>query len=151
MTINEMTPENTVDVVDNQFMLALCLWREARGELATVGPIGYIAVGCVLRNRGQRDTTTIYEEVIKRLQFSSITAPGDPELTAWPAKRNGADYAAWITAHQVARGILSGAYSDPTRGATLYYADSIPFPEDWNRAKVHQTVKLGKHIFLTEV
>ena len=141
MTINAMTPENTVNVVDNQFMLALCLWREARGELATVGPISYIAVGCVLRNRAQRDTTTIYEEVIKRLQFSSITAPGDREV----------NFAAWIAAHQVARGILSGAYSDPTRGATLYYADSIPFPEDWNRAKVHQTVKLGKHIFFTEV
>lgn len=150
MTPPTMTADN-IDAIDDQFMLALVLWREARGELARTGPLAYIAVGCVLRNRSQRDKTSIYEEATNRLQFSSVTAPGDPELILWAKKKDPVDYGAWVLAHQVASGIIAGAYSDPTRGATLYYASSIPFPADWNPAKVKQTVRVGNQLFFAEV
>ena len=64
----------------DQFMSALCLWREARGE----GTDGMTAIMCVLRNRVARHNSSYYAEVIKPWQFSSITAKGDPQLGLYP-------------------------------------------------------------------
>src|ERR1700728_553387 len=60
---------------------SLCSWRENRGGQRT----GMQSILNVLQNRAKRDNTTMYAESVKRLQFSSMTAPGDPELALWPA------------------------------------------------------------------
>jgi N-acetylmuramoyl-L-alanine amidase len=130
---------NAVDIT----LLALCLWREARGE----GRTGMEAVACVLRNRVNRDKSTYYAEATKRLQFSSLTAPGDPELNLWPLTTD----PQWQIALVIAEDMSTNVIADVTLGATLYYADSIAFPATWDRSKVRQTAHIGHHIFFAEV
>ena len=124
-------------------MLALCIYREARGE----GTEGQIAVACVIRNRVRRNMTSYYSEIVKPWQFSSITAKGDPQLSVWP---NILD-TTWKQCQDIAAEVANGTVPDPTGGATLYYADSIPFPASWNRSKVAETVKIGHQTFFREV
>ena len=125
------------------FMLALCLWREARG----VGNSGMVAVGCVIKNRVSRNKSSYYAEVVKPWQFSSITAKGDPQLGYYPPVQD----QSWQLAQKIATNILSGTVSDTTEGATLYYDDSIPFPAGWDIHKVEDTVKIGRLNFFKEL
>lgn len=127
----------------DQFMLALCLWREARG----VGNSGMVAVGCVIRNRVSKYKSSFYIEVTKPLQFSSITAKGDPQLTNFPKYVD----PSWQLAIKIAIGFASDAIADTTGGATLYYDDSIPFPRDWDVHKVEDTIKIGRLNFFKEL
>lgn len=124
------------------FMLALCLWREARGE----GRRGQVAVACVIRNRVVKRQSSFYEEVIKRWQFSSITAKGDPQLGLYPQSYD----ADWVQCKVIAQDIVDGKLQDETLGATLYYADSMAFPGSWDIAKVKETIKIGHHTFYVE-
>src|SRR5271163_3202843 len=117
----------------DQFMVALCLWREARG----VGNSGMVAVACVIRNRALKHDTSYYAQVVSPLQFSSITAKGDPQLNNYPA---GAD-TSWQLATKIVASLADGSLADTTEGATLYYDDSIPFPKGWDIHKVEDTVK----------
>ena len=135
------------------FMLTLTLYREARGE----GTLGMIAVGCVIRNRVERNRSSYYAECTKPLQFSSITAKADSQLTLYPPTLDA--YA------KIAQGIIDGSLIDSTHGSTLYYApDSIitgqtilvdnkpiPFPKIWNKGRVEIEGFVGRHLFLREV
>jgi N-acetylmuramoyl-L-alanine amidase len=125
------------------FMLAICMWREARGD----GRDGMVAVGCVVRNRVTRHGTTYYAEVVKPWQFSSISAHGDPQLGLYPLEAD----PSWQTAQLLATDIANGNIQDSTQGATLYYANSIPFPKSWNKAVIQATVTIGNQFFFREV
>ena len=127
----------------DQFMLALCLWREARG----VGNSGMVGVGSVIRNRVLKHESSYYFEIVKPWQFSSITAKGDPQLGLYPA---GVDQS-WNLAVRIAIGIIGDDIADTTEGATLYYDDSIPFPAGWDIHKVEDTVKIGRLNFFKEL
>lgn len=129
----------------DQFMTALCLWREARGE----GNAGMVAVGCVIRNRTLRHSSSYYAEVIKPWQFSSITASGDSQLSKYPLVGD----ASMLLAVQITDSLMgiSGAQPDVTGGATLYYDDSISFPSSWNPNRVQATVKIGRLNFFKEL
>jgi N-acetylmuramoyl-L-alanine amidase len=142
----------------NYFMLALTLWREARGE----GSEGMLAVACVVRNRVLKNKSNYYAEVIKPWQFSSITAKGDPELALWPWVND----PSWGNAETIASGVIGGVLVDPTGGATLYWnpkgissdvtfkledGSNVPFPKTWNPAHVKQSAVIGRHVFLREV
>jgi spore germination cell wall hydrolase CwlJ-like protein len=124
------------------FMTALCLWREARGE----GTEGMTAVCWVIRNRTLKHGTTAYAEVVKKWQFSSITAAGDPELIVYPAMQD----EQFVQAQSIIDQVFAGTVPDPTGGATLYYATSIPFPASWNRSVITQTAHIGRQIFFKE-
>ena len=124
-------------------ILALTLWREARGE----GLTGMKAVGCVVRNRVNRRGSTYYAECTRLKQFTSISTPGDPQLANWPREND----STWVDAQLAAGNIIDGQIGDVTDGATMYYADSIPFPEKWDRSKLRQTVTIGRHIFFQEI
>lgn len=115
----------------------------------------------VLSNRAKKHGTTIYIEATKRLQFSSLTAPGDPQLVVWPADGD-PDMA---TALAMAGDAVNGTLVDITDGATLYYApagihssvmrqmpngDVVKFPEDWNPAAVTFTVTIADQYFFRE-
>ncbi len=124
------------------FMLSLCLYREARGD----GYNGMVAVGCVVRNRVNKRGSTYYAEVVRPWQFSSITAHGDPQLCLYPAEAD----TSWIEAQTIAAKVCDGSITDTTGGATLYYANSIPFPASWNKAVLTATVTVGNQFFFKE-
>jgi len=124
-------------------LLALTIWREARGE----GLNGMKAVACVVRNRAKRRNSSYYIECVRPWQFSSLTDPKDPQLANWPKPED----STWQTAQILAGSVIDGHTDDITGGATMYYADSIPFPASWDKSKLRETVKLGNHTFFQEI
>ena len=141
----------------DQFMLALTAWRENRGG----GVPGMQSVVNCIMNRCSKDRSTPYAECIKRLQFSSITAVGDPELALWPVPAD----AQWLAAQALVSQAAAGTLQDITEGATLYYAPAsiktaavftlpdgtaIPFPEGWNVAAVRYTATIEGQAFFTD-
>ena len=139
-------------------LTALCLWREARGE----GLIGMQAVANVLANRAAKHKTSCDDEVMKPLQFSSMTAPGDKQLLIFP---NGGDEM-WRKAQQLSAAAKAHSLIDLTHGATLYYAPKgiahakpymlpggldVPFPANWNANAVEYSTTGGNHVFFREV
>ena len=140
--------------VADQFLLALTAWRENRGG----GIAGMQSVINVICNRARRHGTTPYAECVRRLQFSSITAVGDPELILWPAQ----DDAQFAQAQQLVNEAASGVLQDITGGAVDYYAPhaiesdktitlpdgrTVPFPAHWNQAAVTFTTEVANQLF----
>jgi spore germination cell wall hydrolase CwlJ-like protein len=121
-------------------LLALVIWREARGE----GHTGMRAVAHVIRNRVLATHLPFqWDDVIeRRLQFSSITAPGDPMLVQWPKQPD----AQFEDAMQIAESVYNSSDEDPTGGATMYANLHVCHP-DWNWSKLTQTAVIGAHTF----
>lgn len=107
----------------DQFLLALTAWRKNRGG----GRVGMQSVINVICNRAAIKGTSPYSECVMKLQFSSITAHGDPELTLWPAEGDIQFSMAQTMATQAAHGELV----DITEGATNYYALTMKEPPYW--------------------
>lgn len=145
--------------IQDQVILALTIWRENRGG----GEAGMQSVANVILNRVVRRGTSAYAECTRALEFSSITARGDAELTLWPSDGD----EEWGGALELA----GGALPDMTQGATLYYApkgltvaetsqgklfalpggQSVAFPNGWNEAAVDFTVEIAGQLFFREV
>lgn len=119
----------------NRTLLALVMWREARGE----GSEGMKAVGCVVRNRVKNDTWT--QIITAKWQFSSMTAPGDLMLIQWPVEGD----SQFLEAMLLADGIYNGAIVDITNGATHYFNPNVVLPK-W-AASLSKTMTLGHHDF----
>jgi len=143
--------------IQDQFLLALTVWRENRGG----GLSGMQSVANAIINRVAKHGTSAYLECVRPLQFSSITAKGDPELTLWP---NDSD-AQWQAALSIAAQACAGALEDITHGATLYYApkdqawkkrfrlpsgESVVFPDSWNAAAVTFVGEVAGQLFFRE-
>ena len=139
-------------------LLSLVLWRENRGG----GYNGMQSVANAISNRVANNKSSFYAECVKPLQFSSLTAKGDPELTLWPSVTD----KTWIVAQGIASDAVAGKLTDLTHGATLYYAPHsiqtdqtitlpngsvIPFPKPWNKAHVEYTVTIADQVFFKEV
>jgi spore germination cell wall hydrolase CwlJ-like protein len=137
--------------------VALTLWREARGE----GTAGLTAVACVIRNRVKKNHSTPFAEVTKKWAFSSMTAPGDPNLVLYPADTD----PQWQQAQLITGNVLDGLTADITGGSTLYYAPKsiktsrtitlpdgtiLPFPTGWNSAVVEYSCTIGSQVFFVE-
>lgn len=111
----------------DKYLWSLCVWREARNSQA-----GMLAVAWVMWNRlqGGKWGTTMTDVVTARLQFSSMTALGDPETILWPnSKCTPGDLAAWeyaLTCPDLVG--TAGQSQDPTNGAQYYFANSIEKP-----------------------
>ena len=123
--------------VSDQFMLALTAWRENRGG----GRTGMQSVMNVILNRVQKRGTCAYMECTRPLQFSSMTAPHDPQLANWPMVLD----PTWQTAQALAQTAIAGDLPDITDGATNYYALSIPEPS-W-AAAMTKTVEIEGQVF----
>lgn len=138
----------------DKVLLALTIWRENRGA----GIEGMQSVANVVLNRAAKNGTTPWRECVRPLQFSSVTMPGDPELTLWPAD----DDVAWANALELAEKAAGGALDDITDGALYYYAPrsikttktitwldgtTIPFPEHWNASAVKPVCAIGGQVF----
>jgi hypothetical protein len=140
---------------------ALCAWRENRGGQPQ--PDAMQSVLNVLVNRAKQRGTDIYTEATRKLQFSSLTAPGDPQLDLWP---NEAD-PHWQQALLLAQDAETGNLEDITNGSTIYYAPAamaanavVPytlpngtqtvFPKDWNQSAVSYQCEIANQLFFRE-
>lgn len=95
-------------------LLAICLWREARGE----GLEGMRAVAHVIRNRVNRWKQDWDQVIAGRNQFSSMTVSGDSQLVVWPDD----DDPMFKQVYLMSWDIFKGQNPDPTNGS-LYYAN----------------------------
>ena len=120
---------------------ALCAWRENRGG----GAPGMQSVLNVLVNRAKARGTTVYEEVLRPYQFSSMTAPG-PEAGIGPNALNAADWSAYLAALGLAQQASEDNLPDITGGATSYYAASMNPPPAW-AASMTRTTEIAGQIF----
>lgn len=145
----------------DQFMLALTAWRENRGGLTP----GMQSVINVIVNRTKRHNTSAYAECIRKLQFSSVTAPGNPELNLWAMELD----PQWINAQSMALAASLGNLPDITSGSIDYYAPGglrdqdrdpedyqlpngtrVPFPKGWNRSKLTFEAVIENQLFFRE-
>ena len=95
----------------------------------------------VLVNRAAKRGTSVYAEAVRRLQFSSMTAPGDPNLILYPADNDPQWQGALILAAEAATSL-----QDITGGATSYYALSMTTPPYW-AASMKETVRIAGQVF----
>lgn len=109
--------------------LALCLWREARGETHECK----VALAWSIMNRvaAKQWGNTIMSVIFQRLQYSSLTYKGDPQLVLWPQDSD----ASWQTCLKVADETLEGLNINPIDGADSYHDISIS-PPDWAKKSV---------------
>ena len=101
-------------------MLAIVLWREARGEQLD----GKIAVASSIMNRVAKPSwwgKNLIDVLTKKWQYSSLTDPKDKQLTTWPS----VDDKSFIDCLLIAEGMLEGVLKPTLRGADSYYDDSL--------------------------
>lgn len=104
-------------------LLALTIWREARGESREAK----IAVGCSVRNRVHNPKwwgTDYISCLVKKWQYSSLTDPKDRQLTTWPK----ADDDIFEECLDIADSVITGKLYSTMPGADSYYDTSIPPP-----------------------
>lgn len=123
--------------IADQFLIAITAWRENRGG----GFTGMQSVINVILNRAKLRNQTPYQICTARLQFSSITAPNDPETILYPSSSD----ISWPIAVQLTEQAVAGTLEDITEGATSYYALTIPAPY-W-AASMTKTVEIKGQVF----
>jgi spore germination cell wall hydrolase CwlJ-like protein len=143
--------------IEDQVIGALCAWRENSGG----GVQGMQSVFNVLVNRATERNTSVYEEAVRKDQFSSMTTPGDPCLIKFPTALD----PQWAEATTIASQAAAGQLDDITKGANLYYNPKtikagatftlpdntvINFPIKWNPAKVKYLTSIAGHVFFKE-
>jgi len=132
----------TVEQTD-EFMLALTLWREARGQSKEA----IQAVESVIRNRVARLPTEqaadfpLTRVVLKRKQFSCHN-PDDPNAVKLPTPTDAAGWRAWKLCLEV---IGEQERVDATRGATHYHSGPASKVYWADPAKV--TARIGAFTF----
>ena len=118
-------PENLFDTAYHNFVsvsstdfqnaiAALCAWREMRGDLYA----GMAAVLHVIRNRVKAGWfhASVYDNVVAKNQFSSMTVLGDPETVLYP---DTTEQQFGFLLEGTER-LLAGEIKDSTNGATYY-------------------------------
>ncbi len=132
--------------------LALCAWREARGE----GCDGMRAVMHVIVNRARRwygghcgHSESIHHAVYAKNQFTSMSVPTDPEFHLMPSPTD----PQYAEIRNLSREVLSGDDPDITNGA-LYYVNPKTMVSAWfeetiicDPANHPETARIGHHVF----
>ena len=96
----------------------------------------------VLMNRAKARKTSVYTEAVRPLQFSSMTAAGDPALIEYPLATD----PQWAMALILAGQMVNGSLPDITQGSTNYYAASMTDPPYW-ASSMQPTVTIEGQIF----
>lgn len=126
------------ELTDSQ-LLALCCWREARGESLDAK----IAQCWSVRNRVDRPGWWGHDwqsVILKPWQYSSFNW-NDPNVNRWPED----DSPSWGECQQAAEEVMLASVSDPTNGATHYYDVSITFPKAWGKeSEWENTLNVGR-------
>jgi spore germination cell wall hydrolase CwlJ-like protein len=120
---------------------ALCIWKEARNG----GDVAMRAVLSVILNRAKASQDSVYAEVFKPFQFTSMSVHTDKEYLLRPEDDGTLDWQRWLDAKALALSASTGCLEDNTGGAVSYYAYSIPAP--WWAAKMTFTVEIGGQRF----
>jgi N-acetylmuramoyl-L-alanine amidase len=130
-----------------RFLLKLCVWREMRSV-----PAAWSAVAWTVINRARARTSdgrfmwwggSIITVITHPYQYSSMTAPGNPELKYWPTDGDAAYHAISI----VVDNVLAGKEPDPTGGAVLYFSEPLTEPpQQWGAVTETFAVR-GVHFY----
>lgn len=124
-----MSPDNQYSV--NMTLLALCIWREARGE----SYVAKLAVAFSVLTRVKRGGwwgNSIQSVIAKPLQYSSMTHAGDPNLIKYPLEGD----PSWNDSVQAATATISGSVPNPAPEADSYIDGSIASPLWADKAKL---------------
>lgn len=112
-------------------LLALAIWREARGESIEAK----MAIASVIHNRcamapaeGFGRTTT--ENILKPWAFSSFMA-GDPNAGKYPVPSD----PSWHDSLIAAQTVLEQRSPDRSNGGVFYHDDSISAPAAWGHVE----------------
>lgn len=100
--------------VDN---MALCAWKEARGE----GLYGCFLVMQVIYNRSRKIGAfppNVHDVIYQRNAFTSMSVPSDPEYNIAPETPQ--ELELYHDLQLDAPNILVGTNDDPTKGAVFY-------------------------------
>jgi N-acetylmuramoyl-L-alanine amidase len=120
-------------------LLAICVWRESRGEVyeAKQG-VAWSVVNRV--NLPRWWGHSVNGVVLMPDQYSSFNR-NDPNATKWPIPAD----PAWVDSLDVATKVLSGTLADNTGGATSYYDNSMTLnPPFWAKDGSNvKTVSIG--------
>ncbi len=106
-------------------LLGLLLYREARGA----GSLARLAIAFTVTERTKHGGwwgTDLASVIRHPLQYSSLTAPHDPQLSVYPASDN---EFVWLDCLTCAMQALNGSVANPVPEADSYYDDSIAPPE----------------------
>ena len=127
-------------------LLALCCYREARGETI----FAKRAVCHVIKNRTLKpgwwgnDWKSV---ILKPFQFSSFNS-FDPNINVWP----GDNEASWTDCLAAASAVMVGDDPDSTEGATYYHDTSMRWPAAWgNEADYVNTLNVGRLRFYRQL
>lgn len=138
----------TYDDQNDIDLLALCTWKEARGE----GELGCDAVMHVIKNRigATGFAHTLHDVVMGRNQFSSMSIPSDLEFNLQPKS----DDAIYLHCVDMASKVLTGSETDPTHGAHYYVNLTTMQMDGWfernivlNRPSHPICAVIGRHTF----
>ena len=132
------------EVTENIEYMAKTVWGEARGE----DKEGRIAVASVSLNRKNKQGwmgKTIKDVCLKKWQFSCWNE-NDPNLEKIKNLKL-EDLTEFL---DIAYGVVSGMYEDPTSGSTHYYAKSMKSPPKWAEGK-EPVLDHGGHLFFNDV
>jgi len=109
------------------FLLALCIWRESRGEILQAKQ----AVAWTIKNRASNPSwwggPSLVSVILKPWQFSSFNAK-DPNSVKFPQPTD----TSWQASLEIAQQVVNGTVPDPTSGATSYFDKSLDAnPPSW--------------------
>jgi spore germination cell wall hydrolase CwlJ-like protein len=144
-------PEKSMTVTEkDRDILARTLWGEARGESLS----GQIAVACAIRNRVNDGKAKSwwgegYAGVCQAPYQFSCWNKNDPNY-AYMSGAKAIPLLELAQARIAADQVIDGKVSDPTGGATHYYAMTMKKSPSWSIGAT-QTLKLGHHIFFKTV
>lgn len=137
----------TYDTLTDPELLALCIYKEARGE----GPTGCQAVAHVIHNRVGFPgfAHTLRQVILGPNQFTSMSVPSDIEFNLQPTP-NDSMYPVCLS---IANDVLAGTSGDNTSGAH-FYANLAETTSGWffrnivQRPDLHPiTASIGRHTF----
>lgn len=127
--------------MDDTELLARVIWGEARGE----GEAGMSAVASVIMNRVRRPGwwgDSLRSVCTCPWQFSCLNADDPNRAKLYAVTEADKSFGAALA---IAQRVVAGELSDPTRGATHYYAAGTKQPS-WAQGRV-PTARIGRHLF----
>ena len=124
-------PRPDATLTYDQWLTAICLWREARGESKrAIRAIYWVIQNRVLDSRWPR---THAEVILQPKQFSSFMA-GDPNSSRFPTPSSGRDWDAYWTCVEV----VQDPGTDPTGGANHYESCPDDHEPRWAINVIHR-------------
>jgi spore germination cell wall hydrolase CwlJ-like protein len=140
--------------LDDQTVLALNEFFEARGEFAKLSDIAYAAVSCVVLNRAAHPNQfpdSIQEVLAAPYQFSWTNLKDPQHSKALDIARSpGSDWGnLWEEALRVAKEVLAGTCSNPVKNATYYFNPAVCGYPSWSK-ELRLVKRIGAHEFYAD-